>query len=341
MSIVKDISQFLDDLEAIRFNPNNLSASEIVEKTNKVQKVVAQYMRAPAKKGREIAHNFITASDIPQMITGNASTFMNVENYDMSWELAFMDVPIEAGRNFWEILTLTNGVTFRKVPEGARVRVEGLTGEKAIAYVDKYGGAIGWTDEEIRFRQYASMQAKAQAFRDAFWKNKADVHYTLFGASISGSNTTSYQQGSADTVLDGDVKTINAAAFALADRMKDKYVGDVLAQPMILYFNPVVWDRVLRALRQTSQDYAGSVNRVLYNIRPVPTFNRYLSSATGESTTTTFALVLPGYQMQKATVMDPTPYYGFDETSLTYVQSMWSYYGAVASANQIQFGELA
>lgn len=323
------LGSFLSDLTDI------IEGRASADVARNVSNAIAMYVRQPAKSGRVTLHNMTTSADIPDSITGNASTFLKTANYDMGYELAFQEVPVEPGRNFFEIETIRSGLTFRRVAEGESIRVEGLTGEIAPVYCDKYGGAIGWTDEMIRYRKVSIMQQRADAFRAAFWKSKADQHYKLIGATVGAGHITAYDTTGA-TQLDKDINTLNAAAYALASRLKDSYVGDPLAQSMVIYFDPTLWSRIVRALSQTAQEYAGSVSRVLYSIRPVPTFNRNVTNSVNRA-----ALVMPGYQNQRATIMEPTPVFAVDHLSLSYVQSVWSYYGAAVSADQVQFVDFA
>lgn len=312
-----------------------MTAAERAENAEKVNKVIGAFMRRPEKRWKEVSHNFMTSSDIPVSVTDTASIFRNVGNYDMGWEQAYMDVQLEEGRDFWEIEDMTSGLTFRKVPEGGRIQVEGLAATLAIARCDSYGGAIGWTDQMIRYRRFPAMQAKAEYFRDEMLKDKAKRHYSLLAGTITSGRTTSYDTAGS-TVVEKDINTLNAAGLAMVTRLKDAYVGDPLMQEMILYVNPTLWARISRALRQIGQDVPGQPPRVPYNIRYVITQNSYLTSTSGSSTATDALLVLPGYKNQKATAMEPTSYFDFDIQTRTYVQAVWTDYGAAAEGQQIQ-----
>lgn len=312
-----------------------LSESERAESAEKLNKVIGAFMKRPEKKWKEVANNFMTSSDIPVSVTDTASIFRNVGNYDMGWGQAFMDVSLEQGRDFWEIEDMTSGLTFRKVPEGGRIQVEGLAATLAIVRCDSYGGAIGWTDQMIRYRRFPAMQAKAEYFRDELAKDKAKRHYSLMAGTITSGRTTSYDT-TGSNALEKDINTINNACYALTARLKDTYVGDPLMQELIMYIEPTLWARISRALRQIGQDVPGQPPRIPFNIRYVPTFNSYLTDTGGNSTTTSALLVLPGYKNQKATAMEPTSYFDFDIQTRTYVQAVWTDYGAAAEGQQIQ-----
>ena len=324
-------SAFLDLMAAV--GNTKLPESERAEKADKINRIIGAFMRRPSKRYREIMHGHMASSDIPVTVTDNASIFRNVGNYDGAWEQAFMDVTLEPGRDFWEIEDMTSGLTFRKVPEGGRVRVEGLAATVAIVKCDSYGGAIGWTDQMIRYRRFPAMEMKARYFRDAELTAKAKRHYILMANAAT--NSTSYNTTETGT-LEKDIATINTAANTLCTRLKDTYVGDPLMQELVMFIHPELWARVSRSLRQIGQDVQGQPPRIPFNIRYVPTYNAYLTSAAGSSVSTTALLVMPGFKNQKATAMEPTSYFDFDVTSRTYVQAVWTDYGAAAESQQFQ-----
>ena len=127
---------------------------------------------------------------------------------------------------------------------------------------------------------------------------------------------------------------LNDCAYSLLDGLKDTYIGDPLSQSLTLYFNPKIWGRVLRAIRQTGQDVPGAPGRVLYNIDLVPTFSQYLTNPNGSSVNTSALLVLGGYKSQRATAMEPTSWFQQSARSRSYMQAVWTDYGAAAEVAQ-------
>jgi hypothetical protein len=314
--------------------------SDRMEATAKVNKIMGAFMRRPEKIYKESSKFHMATSDIPVSITDNASIFRNVGNYDLGYEQAFMDVQLEEGRGFWEIEDLTDAVTFRKIPEGGRVQVEGMASTLSFVRTDAYGGAIGWTHQMITDRKWPLMQQKAMAFRDAEGQKKTNGHYQLLSATLSGSNTTSYD-ATGSTEKAKDINTLNNAGFALANGLKDAYVGDPLQQEVLVYCNPTLWSRIGAALRETTQDIAGQPSQVPYNFRYILSFNDYLTSSTGGSTATNALMVFPGYKNQKATKTQPTSYFEFDPLTRSYIQAVWTDYGAAATASQTRLVNFA
>jgi len=256
-----------------------------------------------------------------------------MDNFDMNYERCFRDVTLGKGQDSWEIYNVANSLTFSKVEEGQRIEVAGLTGTKVTANVEYYGGAIGWTDKMIRFRKVPAMIEMAEIFRNKFWINKANNHYALLAAAAA-LNNTAYAGVAADGQLQRDIQTINAAAYTLTNRVKDKGYGDMADPGLVMYFNPQDKNRIYGAFRVTEAALAtaGQTGQTVnYNIQLIPTFNSNISAGSP-------VLVLPGRKIQKAEAMAPTVYnQEQDILTLNRVQAVWSIYGAiVADTDQCQ-----
>jgi hypothetical protein len=252
----------------------------------------------------------------------------------MGWEKAFRQVPLGKGQDSWEIYDVANSLTFVKVEEGQRIDVAGMTGTKTSAYVDYYGGALGWTDKMVRFRKVPAMIDKAQVFRNKFWANKGDNHYALIAAAAA-LNVTAYQGAAAEGRARRDIQTINSAAFTLTDRLKDKGYGDMANAPLIMYANPFDEDRIEGAFRVVSNALVStngiSEQITARRITRVYTYNTNVVSGSP-------ILVLPGQKSQKADAMQPTVYnQEQDALTLNKLQAVWAIYGAImADTDQAQ-----
>ena len=107
-----------------------------------------------------------TSTDFPMVTKDSFNVTIESQNFDMGWERAFREIPLGQNQDAWEIYNAANSLTFTKVQEGQRIDVAGYTGSKVTAYVDHYGGAIGWTDKMIRYRKVAAMLDLAETFRN-------------------------------------------------------------------------------------------------------------------------------------------------------------------------------
>lgn len=281
------------------------------------------------------------STDFAKLVSDAFNVTIGSVNFDLGYQQSFRDVPLGQNQDSWDIYDVQNGLTFRLVPEGDRIQVDGLSGSLVTAHVDYYGGALGWTDKMIRYRKVAAMVDMALIFRNRFWSNKADNHYLLLAAAAlaTPAQTTAYQGVVGDGQLRRDIATLNAAAYALANRCKDKGYGDTAQMQMILYFNPLDKGRVLSALAATTagmQAALGTAVAVNWPITPVATFN---ASVLADHP----LLVLPGNKIQSAEDLPPTTFVApKDPLTLNEVQSVWSIYGAVvADTDQVQRMDLS
>lgn len=293
---------------------------------------IQAYVNRPQKTYERKIQAFIKTSDLPEPVTDLFDTFNDVQNFDMGWMQSFKDASnrIEAGRDFWEVVVLTEGSSWQLVPEGHSVKIQTRSGTLTTIKVAKYGDGIAWSDELIRFRKLGPMLDIAEDFVRGYNRDKADRFYTLL--ANSSSQTVAANQN-ADEVA-ADVKSINNGAFTLLNGLRNtRNLPD--SQEILMYITPQFKERGLRAFGELSQTFAGSTGRVVYNVRPVFTFNSNLpAAASGES----FAglMVVPGFLNQWAQLMEPTMFDDTDILSLSFIQTAFAYYGgAVIDPNQV------
>lgn len=271
---------------------------------------------------------------------------MAEDNFDLGFEQAFRDVPLGQNQDFWEIYDVANGITFKRVEEGQRIEMNSLSGEVVQAYVDYYGGAVGWTDKMVRFRKVAAIVDLARAFRNKFYVNKADNHYALLAAA-GLLNQLAWQGATSDGQLQRDIMTINEGCYQIANRCKDKGYGDTANTPMIIFANPRDKARINAAIRATTKDTsavgisggaigAGSGLQIDWLVNPIFTFNVNVIARAP-------LIVLPGQKIQKAEALAPTTYRAAkDVLTLNEAEAVWSIYGAaVADTDQVEEISLA
>lgn len=311
------------------------SDNKQVLKTPEAQQVkiaLQAFVNKPKTVYKKKIQAVAVSTDFDLMTTGAFNVIIESDNFDLGWEAAFKNVPRDADMDFWEIGTVQNGITFRKVQEGQRIQVDGITGDKVNIYVDYYGGAIGFTDKMIRFRKLAQMFDLASGFRNKFWANKADNHYAILAAAAAG-NVIAYQGAGTDTRVQRDVLTINQGAFTIGNVNKDKGYGDMATAPLLIYANPYDEERIEAAFRAVTSDLIAGVQRgtaiTKRMIRRIYTYNSQIVAGSP-------LLILPGQKIQKNEAMAPTTYTAPEDVlTLNRVQSVWSIYGAgIADTDQ-------
>lgn len=299
---------------------------------NKIQAALTAFMMEPKIiKGAKIqalrknVQAVGVSTDFAQLTADAFNVTIAEENFDLGYERSFREVPLGTNQDFWQIYDVQNGLTFRRVEEGQRIRVEELSGSVITAYVDYYGGALGWTDKMIRYRKVAAMVDMAMIFRNRFWANKADNHYALLAAA-AGLNVTAWAGAAGDTQLQRDIQTINLAAFTLVDRCKDKgYFSDPNVK-LVMYANPRDKGRLNAAFRATTGNSGSSTGpgpQVDWNIELIYTLNANVVAGSP-------ILVLPLAKIQRADDMQPTTFTKpKDALTLNEIQAVWAIYGAI------------
>lgn len=317
--IAKNDSVFVDEIA-------KAMESKDINQAAKIRATMAAFLMQPKALITKKIQAVGVSTDFAQLTSNAYNVTIQEDNFDLGYEQAFRSVPLGQNQDFWEIYDVQNGLTFRKVAEGNRIQVDELSGSKITAYVDYYGGALGWTDKMIRYRKVAAMLDMAMIFRNRFWTNKADNHYALLAAAAAGNVTT--WQGAGSDQLQRDIQTLNMAAFTLGNRCKDKGYGDMASARFVMYYNPRDKARVLAAINATYGPVStagigqGSVI-VSWNITPIPTFNASVVAGSP-------ILVLPLNKIQRADDMAPTTFtQPKDPLTLNELQAVWAIYGAI------------
>jgi hypothetical protein len=293
---------------------------------------IQAYMERPVKKYQEKIQAFMKTTDLPDMVTRSFDTFYDVDNYDLLYQNAYKDVSglIEPSRSYWEIATIDTGVVWKLIPEGHSVTMEKVTGTRTTVDLIKLGCGISITDELIRFRRFTELVDLVEEMRRSYMQDLADRYYTL----LVGASHTTIAASVGGTEIENDINSINGAAYDLLDGLKDTR-NLPMSHEVLIYITPQAQARVQRALGELSQSFAQSTGRVIYNVRPLFSFNSNLpSAASGE----TYAgiMCVGGFKSQSATLMGPTFYTDEDILSLSYIRTCFSYIGgACADTNQI------
>ena len=302
----------------------NMLSSNKIEDRIKVKIALQAFVSEPLRKVQKKIQAIGVSTDFEQLTKDAYNVSVEEDNFDLGYERAFRNVQLGKGQDSWQMYNVTNGISFNKVEEGQRIELNGLTGAVTTSYVDYYGGALGFTDKMIRFRKIPVMLDLAMLFRNKFWSNKADNHYTLIAAATG--TALAWQGAAADGQVRRDIQTINVAAFNLGNALKDKGYGDMATAPFVIYANPYDESRIEAAFKAITQGLTGALGAAQEvtrrRIDRVYTYNSNIVAGAP-------VILLPGNKLQKATAMEPTTYTNpQDILTLNYAQSVWGIYGA-------------
>lgn len=269
------------------------------------------------------ALGYAVSTDFADTAGMSFNAFFEMANYDMGWENYFKQVQVSPYKNSWEIHTVKNGLTFKKLKEGEKVEIFGMNSTKATISCDRYGGALGWSDELIRFREVAAMMDLAETFRNRYFENKSNIHYNLIAAAAA-KHPIAYQGVVADGRLRRDIDTLNEAVYRLGLINKAKgYAGNMAMPQVLLTADPIFMRRIEAAMRATTANMAaaeGKADQVEYVIQRQYSFD---DSVSGK-----IIMGIPGNKSQKADILAPTQFTDSDILTLTYVQAVYAYFGA-------------
>lgn len=277
---------------------------------------------------------FAVSTDFP-FLTGESFNHVHQENnYDMGYEMAYDDVPKIKGKRFWSWLTTQDGLTIQKVPEGGRITVAGVSGDKIFFHCDKYGGAIGWTYESIEGREIMQMINLAKQFKNKYYETKSNIGYLLVQAAAAANAVTPYSTTGTGQ-LQNDIVTINTAILTLTQRLKDKGYGDMANARVVIFAHRDMESRIGAALRATTTALAtaGNVGQQITS-RPIDIVYTYNTSIRSDRP----VVMLPKWGFQKMDYMLPTVFTDKqDILTLNIAQAVWGDYGfGVGDTDQAQ-----
>ena len=262
----------------------------------------------------------------------NATSEPYTSSLDMGWVPLFDNISLmtDAPSQYFEIPTAGNALTISKTPEGFEPKVQSVSGDSTQVKYEKYVLNLGWTDEIIKFPTKWNLAANAMfKVRTSHFDKKADVHYGLIDAAaaieVVATNFTAYDTVGS-TTLEKDINTINQAVYESGALLRNKGYGAIENQTVYLVCNATLKSRILAALRQVHTDGNGLAKQVDYNVVPIFT---YLSSLTATPANTAYArLVVPGHTLATSTLDELEKKTTDKNTSLTYIDTYYSYYGA-------------
>ena len=121
-----------------------------------------------------------------------------------------------SGQTTFDILDVTNAITFEEIKTGQRMKVYGITTAKSTVTKMVIAAAIGILDDWINYAQFWNLNQAANEARSKYYDKQATDHYALLAAITSDQN---------QAFATDDITTINnACAKILSDCAGKGYV---------------------------------------------------------------------------------------------------------------------
>lgn len=278
---------------------------------------------------------FGTSGDFPTSVLEVLDKYHQTLYFDQGYEQIFDMLDMRnSNRNGFEILDVTSGLSFMKVPEGMKAKVYKMSGAKATVTLDMYGGGLSWSRRLFDDREYWTLEDNAIEFRNRAYESKANNFYALIEAVGSTYNlawqavTGSIPNTNENYVPIRDINTINKACENILLRTANLGFGVTPATEFIILAPIQLVGRIKRALGMVQQPFAGSTTQLNYNVRPI--YTMMLTSSTE------FYVILPKRKIKGANRMDLTVLTDFDIEAYADIAVGWMRYGgAIGEAKQI------
>ena len=279
---------------------------------------------------------FATSGDFPDSVLEVMAKYQQTTYFDTGYEQVFNMMDFRGvPRNGFQILDVTDGLTFSKVPEGDKAKIYKFSGAKTEVTFDMYGGGLGWHRRLFDDKEYWTLENNAIAFRNKAMSSKAQDFYDLIDA-VPATHDLAWQAVTPAGVTTAnenynairDINTINEACQEILLHTKSLGYGVTPASQFIILAPVQLRGRISQALGMVHQPFSGSVPLLTYGITVVYTL--MLSSASK------YYVVLPKEKIMGATRMDLTIFSKFDPESYSDIAVAWQRYGgAIGDITQL------
>ena len=278
---------------------------------------------------------FTTKGDFPASVNDAiAKKFQQYENWDNGWRMIFDELDLTGtNRSTFNILDVTDGLTFNNVIVGNKAKIYQMTGEKTTVNMNQYGGGLSWSRLLIDDEEYWNLANNATAFSNAYFEFKAAFHYALIEA-VAGTlvwqnptppllaNTDRWYQASRDA------NTLNAAAIQIILAVEDNGYGVNNNSNLVVLVPLQLEARLKQALSYVQQAFMGSVS--------MTNFNFTLVTTTMLATTDVYYVILPGNKLNTGNRQNLTIFNSFDMLSYADAAVGWFRFGAaIGDTDQI------
>lgn len=162
-----------------------------------------------------------------------------------------------SGQTSFDILDVTNAITFSEVKTGERMKVYGITSGKSTVSKMIVAAAIGILDDWINYAQFWNLNQAATEARSKYYDKMATDHYALLAAITSGQN---------QAFATDDITTINNACGQIFNDCAAKGYTLTGNERFVLRANPSLKSRIEKAFALTFNGMSTSPNQIVHNL---------------------------------------------------------------------------
>lgn len=278
---------------------------------------------------------FSGSSDLPALTKDVFDVTPAVPNFDLGWQRCFKGIQLQKGQLEWEIADVSQAIEFREIPEGGKVDIGRVSGNKLTVGIKKYGAGLGITWEIMEGNKLYAFAERLDLTRAKLYGKWGEVHYGLLAAAAH-LHTVAWQGVEANKTIDRDILTLNAGAYLIGNATKDKGYGDTANAPMVVYANPTLRSRINAAIRATREQILASGGQgtpVDWPLEAVYTFSAKIPSGKA-------VMVLPGQKIQNSVYLRELGLSKQEIESLNEIRTYWTAFGA-AVGDSDQCAELS
>jgi hypothetical protein len=198
---------------------------------------------------------------------------------------SFVDMR-EAGQEYFDILDVTNAITFTERKSGSPAKVYGISsGSSRVTLMEKAAG-IGIEDRWIDYNQFWNLNEAIVEARSKYYDQQATDHYALLAAISAGQN---------EAFSTDDITTINNACANILNDCSGKGFTLTGNEVFELRANILLKQRIEKAFTLTFASPRSDANQLVFTVNRV---------YTTKLAATSYYVGLPGRKAKRGTWKD-------------------------------------
>ncbi|TGK36173.1 hypothetical protein EHQ12_04255 [Leptospira gomenensis] len=280
--------------------------------------------------------------DLPELFTDNVSIYVDSDaEIDLFYNAIFDQVPTTPGLDYFEIANIHSGIVWKRLVEGERVEIGGITGDAMQVKLNRFGAALGVNDDTIRYRKIWRIVDAAKEFRFAYYQLMGDNHGALLhGAAALGRSNGYYQAFSTVAGLsetENYIRLFNLGCAKVAEKLKTRPYGNMSNPSLVVLASPKKKSVISKVMNTLIQPIQGSKQALDWSINPLYTWNGKAIPDENK-----VKIILPGRKIQMGIESEMEEYAVTDPLTLNYALARYSWRGAgIGDTDQILELDLA